>query len=212
MKRRHFVGKVSLGATALLATTGAAITVTGRENERPGASQDRQQDGRQGDGQDDEHDGHHGGSHGPISGPLATATVAFGAWPASAAAPLDRMTTPDAPVAPNVHALTPNVVTIKAGGLVQYLIAGFHQIAVYGPDVRPSDIDTSVLLPIPGAPPEVGLIDDPTNRLYRGPSPLTLPQDRVEVVQFDKKGLYLVICAVSVHFADRMYGWVKVLR
>lgn len=42
-------------------------------------------------------------------------------------------------------------------------------------------------------------------------SPLTVGQDRVEVVHFGKRGRYLVICAVSVHFAGGMYGWVRVL-
>ena len=36
-------------------------------------------------------------------------------------------------------------------------------------------------------------------------------QDRVEVVHFPEKGLYLVICGVLPHFDDGMYGWVKVV-
>ena len=75
---------------------------------------------------------------------------------------------------------------------------------------------------MPGAPapPAVGLIDDPAGRVYRGLdprilNPATAPnqlfQDRVEVVGFSKRGTYLVICAVNVHFNDGMYGWVKVI-
>ena len=80
---------------------------------------------------------------------------------------------------------------------------------------KPSDISTTGQQPIPMAPPEVFLIDDPNNRLFRGIDPRlpTVAQDRVEVVQFSKRGLYLVICTVSVHFInDNMYGWVKVVR
>jgi hypothetical protein len=114
-------------------------------------------------------------------------------------------------------------VTIKQGGAVNFVLAGFHQVVVYAPGTKPDDIDTSVLLPIPGAPAVVGLIDDPRNRIYRGldprllsPAPPAAPnllsQDRVEVVGFAKRGLYLVICTVSVHFADGMYGWVRVIH
>ena len=56
------------------------------------------------------------------------------------------------------------------------------------------------------------LIDDSRNRVYRGLNPFGLPQDRVEVVHFAKRGTYLVICAFLPHFLDDMYGWVRVVR
>jgi len=106
---------------------------------------------------------------------------------------------------------------------VNFVLAGFHQVVVYGPDTRPEDIDTTLLLPIPGAPPTVGIIDDPRNRIYRGldpralsPAPPAAPnllsQDRVEAVSFSTRGTYLVICSVSRHFADGMFGWVRVVK
>lgn len=190
MKRRHFVERLGIGSAILAA---AGVTEAAQNN----------------------HD------HRPLSGPLASATVSFGAWPVgSVAAPLDRSVTPFAPVAPNVHALLPEVVTIKEGGSVNFVLAGFHQVLVYAPGTTPEQINTSLLLPIPMAPPTVGLINDPTNRIYRGLDPRTLNpptapnllfQDRVEVVGFSSRGLYLVICAVNVHFADGMYGWVRVI-
>ena len=188
MKRREFVEKVGMGS-AIITAAGGTLAAGTRRDDRHG--------------------------HRPIEGNLANATVSFGAWPGTNDEPLDRMELPAAPFAPNVHSLLPRTVTIKAGGAVNYIVAGFHQIAVYAPGTKPSDIDTSVLLPIPMAPPEVGLIDDANNRLFRGIDPRvqTVPQDRVEVVQFGKRGLYLVICLVSVHFIDdNMYGWVKVVR
>jgi hypothetical protein len=192
MKRREFVERLGIGSAVLAAGAAAAAQ--------------------------DEHE-----EHRPLTGPLASATVSFGAWPVgSVDSPLDRTATPLAPFAPNVHALLPWHVTIKEGGSVNFVLAGFHQVVVYAPRTRPGDINTGLLLPIPGAPPAVGLIDDPANRIYRGldprllsslpPSPHLLSQDRVEVVGFSSRGTYLVICAVNVHFADGMFGWVRVIR
>jgi hypothetical protein len=193
MKRRAFVEKLGIGS-AMLAMAGA---VDAAQNERH------------------EHQR-------PLTDPRSNATVSFGAWPVGTVEePLDRTVTPYAPMAPNVHALLPQVATIKQGGAVNFVIAGFHQILVYAPRTRPQDIDTSVLLPVAGAPATVGLIDDPNNRIYRGLDPRLLGnpgtvepafQDRVEVVGFSRRGTYLVICAVNVHFADGMFGWVKVVR
>lgn len=193
MKRRQFVEQLGIGS-AVLAAAGVAQAAQ------------------------NEHEGHKA-----LTGPLASATVSFGAWPAgSVATPLDRTVTPLAPVAPNVHALLPQVVTIKEGGSVIFSLAGFHQVLVYASGTKPDDIDTTLLLPIPGAPPAIGLINDPANRIYRGLDPRTLSpappaapnllsQDRVEAVGFSKRGTYLVICAVNVHFADGMFGWVRVI-
>lgn len=185
MKRRDLLASAGIGSAAVL--TGAAGARTGAR------------------AHEDEH------AHATMDGPLANATVSFGAWPATGDTPLDRTALPIAPAAPNVHQLLPRTATIKAGGSVNFIVAGFHQIAVYAPGTKPDDIDTSTLLPIPGAPPTIGLIDDPDNRLFRGVSPLTVGQDRVEVVHFGKRGTYLVVCLVSVHFASGMFGWVRVL-
>jgi plastocyanin len=192
MKRRQFVEQLGIGSAVLAAASVA-------------------------------HAAQNGHDHRPLTGPLASATVSFGAWPVgTTAVPLDRMATPLAPVAPNVHALLPHEVTIKEGGSVNFVLAGFHQVVVYAPGKTPDDVDQSVLLPIPPAPPTVGLIDDPAGRIYRGldpralsPAPPAAPnllsQDRVEVVGFSQRGTYLVICAVNVHFNDGMFGWVKVI-
>jgi hypothetical protein len=154
-----------------------------------------------------EHQGHE-----PLSGPLASATVSFGAWPASAAAPPNRFATPNAPAAPNTHALLPYVTTIKAGGAVAFAIAGFHVVAIYGPGTTPEDIDASNTIDLPGAPPGFPqVINDPEHRIYLGLNPIPLPQDRIEVVQFTRRGRYLVICAFTPHFADKMWGYVRVL-
>ena len=145
--------------------------------------------------------------HQPISGPLANATVSFGAWPTTP--PLDRFPNLGAPGLPNVHQLTPNEVKIKAGGSVNFIIAGFHHVLVYDDGTQPGDINPNLL--VPGSVPP-GLIDDPNHRIYRGLDPRIFPQDRVEVVHLAQPGIYLVMCGVRPHFVnDRMFGFVRVI-
>ena len=164
--------------------------------------------------------------HAPLSGPLATAVVSFGQWPTDP--PLDRHPNA-APLNRNGHLIVPNEVTIKAGGTVNFIVAGAHQIAVYDDGVQPIQINTGALVPPTAGGPPV-LIDDPSGRLYRGLDPSVLPllsfppppapppaspqfmTDRVEVVHFPRPGTFLVICTIVFHFVnDRMYGWVRVL-
>jgi len=143
---------------------------------------------------------------------LAAATVSFGAWPSGGDAPLDRLVTPNAPVAPNVHQLIPYVATVKAGGTVNFQVAGAHLIAVYS-GVKFEDIDATLLSPLPGAPPGFPpYVNDPAGRVYLGLNLFGAPQDRVEVVQFPNRGKFLVICAFLPHFNDGMHGWVKVVK
>lgn len=172
-----------------------------------------------------EHKGEkHNHDHRPVKGRLATATVSFGQWRTDV--PLDRYPYPQPPVPPpppgNGHKLIPHEVTIKVGGTVNYIIAGLHQIIVYAPGKSPEEVNTTLIRPTQGVPAGVPLINDPVDRLYAGLDPSTIhggpPQsrtpllDRVEVVQFSRKGRHLVICGVLGHFVnDAMYGWVKVV-
>ncbi len=95
-----------------------------------------------------------GHGHDRVDGPLSSANVSFGAWPAGGTTPLDRFATPNAPDAPNVHQIIPFVTTIKSGGTINFTIAGFHVLAIYGPGTKPDDIDATIVEPIPGAPPD----------------------------------------------------------
>jgi hypothetical protein len=151
-----------------------------------------------------------GHRHGKVDGPLASATVSFGHWLqfdrfAGAGGPNDRTK--------NGHQLIPHEVKIKAGGTVNFIIAGFHQPIVYAPGTRPTDINAGLTVPV-GVPPGPLLIDDPTNRVFRGADPSRQPtQDRVEVVVFPTPGRYLVICGVQLHFVnDSMFGYVRVVK
>src|SRR5688572_2937606 len=125
MKRREFVEKVSVGSAAMVA---GGVLAGGMD--APDAA-----------AQEGEH-------HENVSGPLANATVSFGAWPI----PLDRTVPPVGPP-PNVHRLIPNTTTIKAGGSVNFILAGLHQVVVYGPGKRPEDVRSDLVIPMPNAPP-----------------------------------------------------------
>lgn len=148
------------------------------------------------------------------------ATVSFGAWMTNP--PLDRFpnnANNQFPRTRNHHVLVPRIATIRTGGTVNFIIGGFHVVAIYDGNRLPSEIDTTnLILPAnpPGQnPPGPPIINDPVGRIYRGLDPTVLPlnaqQDRVEVVHFDRPGLYLVICAVLPHFQEGMYGYVRVV-
>ena len=158
----------------------------------------------------------------------ANATVSFGQWQTDP--PLDRF--PPSPANDrlrNEHQLIPHTVKIKAGGTVNFIISGLHNVVVYDDGTQPEDIDPDAnpeaVTTGPTPSPAVRVIDDPTHRLYRGPDPSLQPlerasslkatseflQDRVEVVHFPKPGAYLVICGIHGHFVnDRMFGFVEV--
>jgi hypothetical protein len=212
MERRKFIEKVGVGSAAAVAALAGGAT-TARTPPTPKPTQ------RESDRHD--HDDR------PVKGALATATVSFGAWQTQPPPGLDRHPYPPPPGPPagNVHKLIPYQVTIKVGGTVNFILAGLHQVIVYAPGKSPEEVNVALTRPTQGVPPPgVGplLINDPIDRLYVGldpstvhggpPNPRTPLLDRIEVVQFTRKGRHLVICGVVPHFVnDNMYGWVKVV-
>ena len=122
------------------------------------------------------------------------------------------------------HHVVPDVIEVRAGGVVNFVVGGFHQIFVYNPGVRPKDL---IVPPFPGPL----FINDFRNLYYQGinPSNATAPtganpatppenttvrtntQNRTESVGFTTPGVYLVICNVNPHFRDGMIAWVRVL-
>lgn len=140
------------------------------------------------------------------------ATISFGQWETDP--PLDRLNANPMGGAGNNHELIPDIVTIEAGGAVNFVISGFHNVQIFDDGTKPDDIGTTVPTPLPGM--GGGIIDDANNRIYRGWDPNPIPnnfqRDRVEAVHFAEPGRYLVICGVVNHFVnDRMYGFVRVL-
>jgi len=122
------------------------------------------------------------------------------------------------PLAPNNHILPPDI-KVRQGGVVHFLMSGFHMATVYNPGTEPENIVV---------PPSGTFINDPTavppsNVFYFGINPqggpLNTPattnpfngSNRQESVSFSEPGTYLVICNVRQHFLDGMFALVKVV-
>jgi hypothetical protein len=137
------------------------------------------------------------------------------------------------------HVILPDEIKLNQGGVVQFLVAGFHQVVVYKPGTKPEDI----VVPAAGT-----FINDPTNEFYHGINPAGGPgntqatpanpivagsdtrsnaRNRVESVGFPatqgvvggvvvspkaEPGTYLVICNVREHFNDGMFAFVEVKK
>jgi len=186
MKRREFFEKAGLGSAALVTLPGFSPA-----------------SGPKGAGAQSEHDHGHDGKHEEMDGPFAVVDVAFGQWDLET--PLDRF--PNAsPRDRNYHHMIPGVAEVKAGGAVNFHIAGFHHLLIYDNGTKPADINTAATIP-PTTQPVPPLINDPVKRIYRGLDPSVLPllpgstppqplQDRIETVRFPNPGKFLVICGV----------------
>jgi len=114
------------------------------------------------------------------------------------------------------HHILPPTIRIRAGGVVNFAVAGFHQIWAYAPGVRREDL----IVPTTGT-----FVDDRINLVYYegilpAGGPLATPptgnpsnaSNRMEPVAFLEPGRYLVICNVRGHLLDGMYVYVIVSR
>ena len=112
------------------------------------------------------------------------------------------------------HHILPPVIKVRKGGVVNFIVAGFHQPMVYLPGVKHDDIIV---------PPAGTFINHTTNLFYRGiafaggPPPGTPAtaqpansSNRVESVSFPEAGDYFVLCNVRPHFLDGMFATVRV--
>ena len=136
---------------------------------------------------------------------------------------------------PANHHVIPDSVRVNVGDVVNFAVAGFHIIRVYGNGVKISDIkaiipDECEINPVPpatfpatcGAPPVPVVPTGTLNIYYQGINGLVSPQpgppfalpspatNRIETVSFLEPGRYLVICAVLPHFNDKMFAWIDV--
>jgi len=127
--------------------------------------------------------------------------------------------------------ILPNHIKVNQGGVVHFLVSGFHQLVVYKPGTEPGDI----VVPPPPPPGGNPFINDPTNQFYLGINPAGGPlatpgtidpsnaSNRVESVSFPaavgtgtppsekaEPGVYLVICNVRAHFLNGMFAFVEV--
>lgn len=141
-------------------------------------------------------------------------TVAFGGG----------LNTASPPGNPANHHVLPRIIEIKDGGVVNFAVAGFHQIVVYQPGVEVKNIVPPVFNP---GPPPINLFMNynlgtayyvginPRNANPATPAaPATVfnGDNRIESVSFSKPGVYLVVCNVTPHFTDGMYAYVRVSR
>ena len=134
---------------------------------------------------------------------------------------------------PATHLLLPHTVHLRAGGIVNFVVGGIHEIFVYKPGTTPEDVLLNAP-PFPGSDfINYGILPTrlPDNNLllYAGVNPSTpnFPTgvnqgrppnpanrsnapNRVELVHFPEPGTYLVICNINPHFRSGMYAWVKV--
>jgi plastocyanin len=106
------------------------------------------------------------------------------------------------------HHIIPPRIKVKAGGVVNFVVAGFHQVFVYQPGKTADD----VIVPDTGT-----FVNDLDDLFYQGLSPSGDPpqgfsnaQNRVESVAFSDPGTYLVICNVRTHFTGGMFAYVIV--
>jgi hypothetical protein len=131
------------------------------------------------------------------------------------------------------HAVLPKEIHVKKGGVVDFGVAGFHDIVIFKPGVTLEDLNDGtgqlplfppifVLPPNPATPLPASsafLADDIYYRgINPGGGPLGTPFDpirmngenRSEPVAFLEAGRYLVICNIRPHLLDGMYAYVRV--
>ena len=133
------------------------------------------------------------------------------------------------------HVVLPSQINVKKGGVVDFGIAGFHDIIIFEPGVTLDDIRDAgggdypvfatfpfVFQPDPTLPFDAPSLAD--RIYYRGLNPAGGPPqtpvtpnpsntlNRSEPVAFLEAGTYLVICNVRPHLVDGMYAYVNVTR
>jgi len=138
------------------------------------------------------------------------------------------------PPNPVNHAVLPSEIKIKAGGVVDFAVGGFHDVVIFKPGFTleqlvqagggqyPLTPPVFVIPPNPNEalPPAISFLTE--NIYYRGINPAGGPLqtaatanpsnaiNRGEPVTFSERGVYLVICNVRPHLLDGMYAYVKV--
>ena len=132
------------------------------------------------------------------------------------------------------HVILPRHIKVKVGGVVDFGVAGFHDIIIFKPGLSirdlkdagggdfPSTAPVFVLPPDPATPLPADLAFLADKIYYRGLNPAGGPlatavtgdpsnaSNRSEPVTFLKRGTYLVICNVRPHLLDGMLAFVSV--
>jgi plastocyanin len=106
------------------------------------------------------------------------------------------------------HHVLPFDIRVQTGGVVNFAVAGLHQIYVYLPGKTQDDVVV----------PDTGTFINDNDQLYYGginptgtpPAGFSNTQNRVESVSFSVPGTYLVICNIRGHFLNGMYAFITV--
>jgi plastocyanin len=131
------------------------------------------------------------------------------------------------------HVILPSRINVKKGGVVDFGVAGFHDIIIFEPGVTLQDLLDAgggtypeypvfpfVFEPDPTKPFDAPSLADRV--YYRGLNPAGGPPqtpvtanpsntlNRSEPVAFLEAGTYLVICNIRPHLLDGMYAYVHV--
>jgi hypothetical protein len=142
------------------------------------------------------------------------------------------LNTAQPPSNPLNHVIVPREIKVDVGGVVDFRVAGFHDIVIFKPGFTLNDLivagggdlpryQTSfVLPPDPAEPLPSGLEFLADQIYYRGLNPAGGPlgtavtanpanvTNRGEPVAFLEKGRYLVICNVRSHLVNGMLAYV----
>lgn len=130
--------------------------------------------------------------------------------------------------------MLPREIKIRTGGVVDFAVAGFHDIVIFKPGFTLEHLIQAGGGAYPATPPAFVIPADPLAPLpaalaflrdsiyYRGINPAGGPlatavtgnpangSNRVEPVAFLAPGTYLVICNIRGHLIDGMYAYVQV--
>jgi hypothetical protein len=125
------------------------------------------------------------------------------------------------------HVILPKLIKVKTGGVVNFGVAGFHDIIIFKPGFTREDLEPFIpaaggfvfprdpLAPLPTA--QASLTDliyyRGINPAGAGNAPTGDPlnaSNRAEIVAFLEPGTYFVHCNVRGHLLDGMYAYVKV--
>jgi plastocyanin len=132
------------------------------------------------------------------------------------------------------HIVIPKAIFVKAGGVVDFTVAGFHDIVIFKSGFSLQDLKNAGGGDYPTTPPVYVIPPDPAAPLpselssladkfyYRGINPAGGPAatpatanpsnavNRAEPVAFLEKGVYLVVCNIRPHLVDGMFAHVLV--
>jgi hypothetical protein len=131
------------------------------------------------------------------------------------------------------HAILPREIKVKEGGVVNFTVAGLHDIIVFKPGVKLDDLKDPATGQFPSFGPGGTFVFEPNLTIplppaitplvyYRGINPAGGPlatafagnpansSNRTEAVAFLEKGTYLVIRNIRPHLLDGMYAYAKV--